>query len=83
MATVQALYDDTVDLLGTLDEGQLVAVHAIIVQLSTKNEWRSPLGIGSEDELWAHIDHSLQQAKMGQGRDADEVIDDLMRAYAV
>ena len=42
----------------------------------------SPLGITTEEQLWSHIDHSLEQAKAGMGRDADEVIDDLMREYA-
>ena len=74
-----ALYNDTVHLLSTLNESQLVAVHAVIVQLSEKREWSSPLGIRTEEELWEHIDHSLQQARLGLGRDADEVIDDLMQ----
>jgi hypothetical protein len=33
--------------------------------------------------LWDHIDVSLKQAKAGEGRDADEVIDDLMRKTLV
>ena len=42
----QAIYNDTIDLLKDLDERQLAAVHAIIVELTAKNEgWRSPLGI--------------------------------------
>ena len=50
MMEPQAIYNDTVDLLGQLDERQLVAVHAIIVELSAKNsEWNSPLGIQTED----------------------------------
>ena len=84
MMEPQAIYNDTVDLLDQLDERQLVAVHAIIVELSAKNsEWNSPLGIQTEDQLWARVDHSLDQAKRGIGRDADEVIDDLMRKYAI
>ena len=84
MMEPQAIYNDTVDLLGQLDERQLVAVHAIIVELSAKNADRnSPLGIQTEDQLWAHIDHSLEQAKNGTGRDPDEVIDDLMRKFAI
>ena len=74
-ATMQSIYDDTVDLIGKLDERQLTAVHSIIVELSAKNRDRiSPLGIGNEEELWAHIDHSLSQAKSGLGRDADDVV---------
>lgn len=82
MASVQAMYEDTVNLLSRLDEKQLVAVHAIIVELSSKNdEWISPLGIDSEEQLWNHIDHSLAQAKAGMGKDADELIDELMKEY--
>ena len=82
-ATMQSLYDDTVDLLGKLDEKQLVAVHSIIVELSAKNnEWMSPIGIESEEQLWAHIDDSLSQAKAGMGRDAEEVVNDLLKEYA-
>ena len=80
----QVIYNDTVDLLKNLDERQLIAVHAIIVELAEKNtNWRSPLGINTDEQLWSHIDHSLMQAKKGIGRDADEVIDDLMREYAI
>ena len=84
MKEPQAIYNDTVDLLKTLDERQLMAVHAIIVELSAKApEYSSPLGITTDEQLWAHIDHSVDQAKNGLGRDADEVIDDLMRKYAI
>ena len=31
--------------------------------------------------VWDHIDQSFNQAKAGDGRDADEVIDDLMREF--
>lgn len=41
----------------------------------------SSLGITTEEQLWSHIDHSLEQAKAGMGRDVDEVIDDLVREY--
>ncbi len=78
MKEPQAIYNDTIDLLKQLDERQLVAVHAIVVELSGRNtEWESPLGIQNEEQLWAHIDHSLDQAQRGIGRDADDVIDDL------
>ena len=78
----QSIYDDTVDLLKTLDESQLKAIHSVIVQLTAAREkWHSPLGIKTEEELWNHIDHSLSQAKAGQGRDADDVIEDLMKEY--
>lgn len=50
-------------------------VSYIIVQLANKNDgWSSPLGITTENQLWDHIDHSLEQAKAGNGRDADEVM---------
>ncbi|MCR4749321.1 MAG: hypothetical protein K5877_05855 [Lachnospiraceae bacterium] len=82
MATA-TVYEDTISLLKTLDSNQLNAVHSIIVQLANKNEgWSSPLDIATEKQLWDHIDHSLEQAKASKGRDADEVIDDLMREYA-
>lgn len=74
----QSIYDDTVDLLKTLDESQLRAIHSVIVELTAAREkWHSPLGIKTE-ELWNHIDHSLSQAKAGQGRDADDVIKNLI-----
>ena len=79
----QSIYDDTIDLLKTLDEDQLLAVHSIIVELSSVNRRSgSPLGINSEEEMWSHIDHSLKQAKAGEGRDADLVIDELLREMA-
>ena len=82
-AAMQSMYKDTIELLGELDERQLFAVHSIIVELSAKNTgWESPLGISTEEQLWSHIDHSLAQAKAGMGRDADDVINDLMREYA-
>lgn len=37
----------------------------------------------AEEELWEHIDHSLQQAKAGEGQDADEVIDCLKKEFAL
>ena len=80
MATALSIYDDTVDLLRLLDLNQLTAIHSIIVELAAKNDARiSPLGIETEDQLWARIDHSLAQANAGYGRDADDVIDGLMR----
>ena len=80
---VQSVYEDTVDLLKSLDESQLRAIHSVIVELTTAQEkWHSPLGIHSDEEMWDHIDLSLKQARAGEGRDADEVIDDLMREYA-
>ncbi len=83
MGTAISIYDDTVDLLKLLDANQLVAIHSIIVELAQKNDvWVSPLGIETEDQLWGHIDHSLAQAKAGIGRDADEVITDMLREYA-
>ena len=80
---VQSVYEDTVDLLKHLDENQLMAIHSVIVELTTAQEkWHSPLEIHSDEEMWDHIDLSLKQARAGEGRDADEVIDDLMREYA-
>ena len=37
----------------------------------------------AEEELWGHIDHSLQQAKAGEGQDADKVIDRLKKEFAL
>ncbi len=80
----RSLLEDTVELLGRLDEDQIKAVHSIIVELSIVHEKRiSPLGIETEEQMWKHIDRSLAQAKAGEGRDADAVADDLMREYAV
>ena len=82
MVATTSVYEDTVNLLKVLDAKQLMAVHSIIVELAEKNEkWSDPLGITTEGQLWEHIDHSLEQAKAGKGRDADMVIDDLMREF--
>ena len=80
MATA-SVYEDTVSLLKTLSVDQLEAVHSVIVELADVNKWNSPLNITTDEQLWDHIDHSLAQAKAGKGRDADEVIDDLMREF--
>ena len=53
----------------------------MIATASVYEDTVSPLGITTEEQLWSHIDHSLEQAKAGMGRDADDVIDDLMREY--
>ena len=77
--------EKTIDLLEEMDEDQLHAIQAVakILIFRKPEKFReSPLGFKTEEELWAHIDHSLDQAKSGAGRDADEVIDDLMREFA-
>ena len=81
MMATASVYEDTVSLLKTLSVDQLEAVHSIIVELADVNKWNSPLNIITDEQLWDHIDHSLAQAKAGKGRDADEVIDDLMREF--
>ena len=81
MMATASVYEDTVSLLKTLSADQLEAVHSIIVALADVNKWNSPLNITTDEQLWDHIDHSLEQAKEGKGRDADEVIDDLMREF--
>ena len=81
MMATASVYEDTVSLLKTLSVDQLEAVHSIIVELADVNKWNSPLNITTDEQLWDHIDHSLKQAKAGDGRDADEVIDDLMREF--
>lgn len=81
MMATASVYEDTVSLLKTLSVDQLEAVHSIIVELADVNKWNSPLNITTDEQLWNHIDHSLAQAKAGKGRDADEVIDDLMREF--
>ena len=84
MIATASVYEDTVNLLKGLSANQLTAVHSIIVELTEKNEeWKSPLGITTDEQLWAHIDHSLDQAKAGMGRAADDVINDLMKVYSV
>lgn len=83
MVATTSVYEETVSLLKGLDPKQLMAVHSIIVELANKNDkWNSPLGITTDEQLWDHIDHSLEQAKAGKGRDADEVIGDLMREFS-
>ncbi len=52
----------------------------MIATASVYEDTVSPLVITTE-ELWSHIDHSLEQAKAGMGRDVDEVIDDLVQIY--
>ena len=80
---IQSVYENAVDLLKNLDERQLMAIQSVIVDLTTAQEkWHSPLGIHSDEEMWDHIDLSLTQARAGEGRDADEILDDLMREYA-
>ena len=42
----QSLYNDTVALLDDLNDSQLMAVHAIILELAdAHNRFKSPLGI--------------------------------------
>ena len=75
----QSIYNDTVDLLKTLDENQLTAVHSMIIELTdNKDEWHSPLGIKTEEELWAHIDHSLAQIDSGECIDSEEFEKEMM-----
>ena len=84
MREFQVIENKPVDLLGKLDERQFAEVHAIIVEPSINSiDSNSLLNIQNEDQLWEHIDHSLNQAKSGIGREADEVFDDLMRKYAM
>ncbi len=76
---IQSLYDDTVDLLKTLDENQLTAVHSVIVELTVaQKKWESPLGINTEEELWAHIDNSIDQIASGEYQDAEEFEKEMM-----
>ena len=75
-------YEDIVEKLQDLNDQQLSAIHTIIVGL-VKNDYVSPLDIKTEEQLWAHIDHSVAQADAGIGEDADKVIDELMREFEV
>ncbi|MBO4395584.1 MAG: hypothetical protein J5819_04485 [Eubacterium sp.] len=50
-----------------------------LTSLTINNSWQSPLGIETEKQLWDHIDQSLEHAKTGVGRDADDVISDFRR----
>ena len=78
----QSLYNDTVALLDDLNDSQLMAVHAIILELAdVHNRFKSPLGIENEEALLNHIDSSLEQAKSGIGIDADEAISSLMQEF--
>ena len=77
--------EKTIDLLEEMDDDQLQAIQTvakILIFKKPEGKWESPLGIKTEEELWAHIDHSLAQAKAGEDRDADDVIEDLMREFA-
>ena len=82
MTAVETMYNDTVERLKGLNIRQLMAVRSFVIELGDEDAFASPLGIQSEEELWQHIDHSLAQAKAGKGREADEVIDDLMKEFA-
>ena len=83
MLNVEMMYNDTVTRLKELSYSQLSAVHSFVVELEDEKLFESPLNIHTEEQLWNHIDHSLAQAKAGIGRDADEVIDDLMKEFTV
>ena len=82
--SAQSIYENTIDLMRYLDDDQLLAIRAIVIELSAvRIPWKSPLGITNDKQLFAHIDHSLAQAKEGIGRDADEVADGLLQEYAL
>ena len=84
MEAVASVYDDKLKLLRGLAPNQLKTVHSIVVEFAESNDnWSSPLGIETEDQLWSHIDHSLGQAKAGQGRDADIIISELAQEFSV
>ncbi len=82
MSTTEFLYRDTIEQMKSLSFPQLSAVHSFVIELVGDNRFNSPLGITTDEQLWDHIDHSLDQAKNGIGRDADEVINDLLREFA-
>ena len=83
-ASAEAVYNETVDLLKKLDEDQLKIVHTILVDMSSSDGPEdSPLGISTDEELWDHIELSLSHAKQRIGRNADNVINDLKKEYAV
>ena len=73
-------YNEIVEKLQDLNEQQLSAIHTIVVGL-IDNEYVSPLGIQSDEQLWEHIDHSVAQADAGTGEDADQVIKELMQEF--
>ena len=73
-------YDDIVEKLAELSDQQLTAIHTIIIGL-VDNGYVSSLNITTEEELWAHIDHSVAQADAGVGEDSDLVIDELMQEF--
>jgi len=77
-------YQDIINHLEFLSETQLLAVHTIVISMTQhEDDFMSPLHIKSEEQLWAHIDHSIAQADAGKGEDADAVIDELMQEFAV
>lgn len=75
MTAMETVYNDTVDRLRGLNMNQLIAVRSFVVELGDEGQFVSPLGVETEEQLWEHIDYSLSQAKAGEGRDADEVIE--------
>ena len=75
-------YDEIVEKLQRLDDEQLIAIHTIVIGL-VQNEYNSPLNIRTEEQLWGHIDQSVAQADAGIGEEADVVIDELVREFAL
>ena len=83
MSPVEAVYDDPVTRMRKQNICQLEGSRSFVIELSDKEPYISPLEIMTDEQLWNHIDHSLAQAKAGIGREADEVIDDLLKEVAV
>ena len=75
-------YDEIVEKLQRLDDEQLIAIHTIVIGL-VQNEYNSPLNIRTEAQLWGHIAQSVAQADAGIGEEADVVIDELVREFAL
>ena len=76
------IYNRTVDMMQYLTDQQLSAVYTIVVGMVEKeSKWESPLGIETEEQMWAHIDHSLDQIKEGRVAPAKQASSRLRAEY--
>ena len=76
------IYNKTVDMMHYLTDQQLSAVYTIVVgMVENESTWESPLGIETEEQMWAHIDHSLDQIKEGRVAPAKQASSRLRAEY--
>ena len=61
------IYNKTINMMQYLTDQQLSALYTIVIgMVGNESKWESPLGIETEEQMWAHIDHSLYQIKEGR-----------------